>query len=405
MESRAKAKRRALGDRSGVALAFVAILLIIFIGMAALSIDLGMLLAARTEAQRVADAAALSGALSLLETPNDAALARGMAIDYAARNNIRKVSAEVLPGDVDVDLTQNRVRVRVLRTAERGNALANLFARMLGFETSNVTAAAAARVGVSAGVACPLPMAVVDRWWETGAGRLATSGDQFNPGVDIYNEGPLPASPGGPSQPTGYAVADRGMVLNIYQGDPGTAPLPGWFYLLQLNNPGAAAVRNAINGCVEGGPYEYGTSVSVQTGAAVGPVSQGFGDVIARDSTAFWGTGPNAPAGGCVFRPGAVDASGENVCVSSARIRPAFLIAPTDIPPSPGSNHSVTLRNFVGLFVICVGVLQPSQQTCTGSITTPGAGVHVRFIEYRGTGALALGEGTGSLVRTLQLVE
>src|SRR5262245_46730713 len=95
MSNRIPNSRGRFGDRSG-ALALVALMLIILLGAAALSVDLGMLLAARTEAQRAADAGALSGALSLMEAPGDEDRARQMAMEYAGINNIRGTTTNVL---------------------------------------------------------------------------------------------------------------------------------------------------------------------------------------------------------------------------------------------------------------------------------------------------------------------
>jgi hypothetical protein len=100
-----------------------------------------------------------------------------------------------------------------------------------------------------------------------------------------------------------------------------------------------------------------------------------------------------------------VDEDGNQVCVSSPRIKPAFLIAPGDVPTSSG-NADVPLRNFVGLFVICVGKLKPDQASCNGNINSnPDGGVWFRFVDYRGVNVLPPGENPGSLVRSLQLVE
>jgi Flp pilus assembly protein TadG len=211
-----------------VAVGLIALLLVVLLGMAALAVDFGMLLAARTEAQRAADAGALSGALSLLESPGNADQARAKAIEYAALNQVRGVGTTVLAGDVDVILAQDRVRVRVIRSSARGSALANFFARILGINTSDISAEAAAHAAVAAGVTCPWPFVIVDRWWETSAARLANSTDVFNSGVDVYNEGPVPAHPGGPALNTGYGEDDRGTLIRMYPGSPGDAPLPGW---------------------------------------------------------------------------------------------------------------------------------------------------------------------------------
>jgi Flp pilus assembly protein TadG len=403
------------GDRSGVAAGLIALMLMVFIGMAALSVDLGVLLAARTETQRAADAGALSGALSLWEAPGDVDRAKQMAIDYANQNVVHGAANDVLVGDVDVILDSTRVRVRVHRTSSRSSAIVNLFARLLGFPTSNVSAEAAAHMGSAAGVNCPLPFVVVDRWWETGPGRLADDlADTWNAGTDVYNEGPLQALPGSINEQTGYGEPDRGRILRIYPPDPSGTPLPGWAYLLELNDPGGSEVRAWIKDCDDPSvTFEYGDQIEIKNGMTTGPVDQGFthGEnaqggpgLITQDPNAYWGTGPNAPPGGCVMRPGQVDADGNQLCVSSPRIKPAFLISPSDVPTSPG-NTTVTLRNFVGLFTICVGVLNPDQQSCHGNIQNPGGGVWVRFVDYRGVNVLPPNENPGSLVRSLQLVE
>jgi Flp pilus assembly protein TadG len=445
MSKRVTSSRARFGDRRGVAASLIVMMLTVLLGAAALSVDLGMLVAARTEAQRSADAGALSGALSLMETPGDVDRAKQKAIEYAQMNDIRGTSNTVLLGDVDVVLAERRVRVRVIRSAARSSALANLFARVLGFETSDVSAEAAAHVAVAGGVNCPMPFAIIDRWWETSQGRLANSTEHYDGGsdeggTDIYNEGPIESLPGSSIQNTGYGEPDRGRILRIYPPDPNAAPMPGWSYQLDLAN-GGAGVRSWIQGCEDPDRvFSYGDPIQVQQGMDVGNVNLGFDSLIAQDPTAYWGTGPNAPTGGCVFRPGDVDDNGDQVCVSSPRIRPAFLINPDQVDTwSAGSRDggglvgtvtgvvggvtgalglgggssgtgggtlkTVTLQNFVGLFVICTGVLQPSQSSCTGSIQSPGGGVHVRFMDHHGVNVLPTGQAVGSLIKVLQLVE
>jgi hypothetical protein len=430
------AKGVGFGDRRGAALGIVVLLLLVFLGMAALSVDLGMLLAARTEAQRAADSGALSGALSLYEAPGDATRARDKAVELADLNDVRGTTNAVLTGDVDVDLSLDRVRVRVIRTPSRGTAIVNFFARILGFDASSVSAEAAAHMAVAGGVTCPLPFVVVDRWWETSGGRLATQTDTWDPPSDVYNEGPLLSLPGSPVQKTGYGIPDRGRMLRIYPGSPSGTPQTGWAYILAIaDDQSGNVVRSWITGCPR--PeivYSYGMRTEVKSGMTDGPVQMGFDTLVAQDPTAFWGTGGNAPPGGCVFRPGVVDQGGNHVCVSSPRIKPLFLIGPGDTPAggsesSDGSGGGsgrgsgggggggvggggvgtgtspATLRNFVGVFVICAGVLNPSQTSCSGSLQSGGGGVHVRFVNYRGVNPLPPGQNTGSLLRVLQLVE
>jgi hypothetical protein len=226
--------------------------------------------------------------------------------------------------------------------------------------------------------------------------------------------------------------------MRVYPSDPQGAPTPGWSYQLDLAN-GGDGVREWIQGCADPERiFEYEDGVQVQQGMDLGNVAHGFDSLIAQDPTAYWGTGPNAPAGGCVFRPGAVDAQGNSICVSSPRLRPMFLISPQDVNTwsqsdsdggggggsgsgrgqgggtsgGSGSNgtgggtlQTVTLQNFVGVFVVCAGALQPNQSSCTGNIQSPGGGVHVRFVDYHGVSARPPNQASSSLIKVLQLVE
>jgi hypothetical protein len=82
------------------------------------------------------------------------------------------------------------------------------------------------------------------------------------------------------------------------------------------------------------------------------------------------------------------------------------MVSPEDDPA--GGRSDIEIRNFVGLFVVCVGIIQPSGTSCTGNLTgpaNPDRGVHMRFVDYRGVSALPPGQNPGSLVRIIQLVE
>jgi hypothetical protein len=336
-------------------------------------------------------------------------MARAAAIETATMNDVAGTDNTVLTEDVDVNLSDARVRVRVIRNARRGTSLVNFFAKVLGFDTSVVAAMGAARAGEANGVNCPLPFVLVDRWWETTTNALADSADQYTRTVDIYNAGPLVTWPGSTTQPTGYGQPDRGRILRVYPPGPSGAAYPGWAFLLELSDPGGNEVRYWIKSCRDpNAVFEYGDSIEIKNGMTTGPVDQGFTDgadgLIAQDPTAYWGTGPNSPPGGCVFRPGVVDENGEHICVSTPRTKPAFLISPDDVPTSPG-NDWVTLRNFVGLFVVCVGVLNNDDATCHGNINSAGGGVWFRFVDYRGVNMAPAGSHPGSLTRIIQLVE
>ncbi|MEJ2343645.1 MAG: pilus assembly protein TadG-related protein [Gemmatimonadales bacterium] len=143
-------------DERGATAAFVAVGLFMMLGMVALAVDLGVLLGARTDSQRVADASALAGAASFITLPYDTDRPRDWAIEYAAKNTVHGSPATVLPEDVDVLLDEQKVRVRVRNITERGNAIRTIFARVLGWDEVNVGTVAAAEAsqyifGVTAG--------------------------------------------------------------------------------------------------------------------------------------------------------------------------------------------------------------------------------------------------------------
>src|SRR5437016_14185801 len=71
-----RASIRMVESETGSVIVMVALTLVVLLGFLALGIDLGMLFAARTDAQRAADAAALSGASAFVDTPPAAAVAQ-----------------------------------------------------------------------------------------------------------------------------------------------------------------------------------------------------------------------------------------------------------------------------------------------------------------------------------------
>src|SRR2546426_5394992 len=70
-----RASIRMVESETGSVIVMVALTLVVLLGFLALGIDLGMLFAARTDAQRAADAAALSGASAFVDNPPAAAVA------------------------------------------------------------------------------------------------------------------------------------------------------------------------------------------------------------------------------------------------------------------------------------------------------------------------------------------
>jgi hypothetical protein len=288
----------------------VTIGLVAIIGMAALAIDLGVLFTARSEAQRAAEAGAHAGATVLTYASNDEAGARRMAVTFAEANPVRGVDVEVLDEDVDVDLANQLVRVRVQRSTARANPVATFFARIFGMNTADIGAAAAAQSWPGLGINCPLPLVMPDRWSTTPAPSYTwpTASDTFDPINDVYH--PWMSSPPAGYQPTGYGTPDRGQRILITMSSPSDSPQPGWYYSIRL--PGAAGgadFRSAIAGCWDPDAiYEKGMEVIKEPGNMVGPTLQGFRDLINQDPDAMWN--PGAVAGGCVTNRGDNDCRG-----------------------------------------------------------------------------------------------
>jgi Flp pilus assembly protein TadG len=101
----------------GATLIFVALVLFVLLGIAALAVDLGVMYTARTSAQHAADAAALAGAVTFVKEPmaDQPDTASGAAVAVGTQNailGVPVVSSEVL---TNVDLDNRRVRVTISR--------------------------------------------------------------------------------------------------------------------------------------------------------------------------------------------------------------------------------------------------------------------------------------------------
>ncbi len=133
--------------------------------MLALAIDLGMLYKTRAEAQRAADAAALSGAsvfleLAILEVDKvDSAEAR--AHQLAEANYM--TGGLIVPSEVTVQVLPDSEKVRVW---VRRAAVPTWFARIFGITSVPVGAMAAAEATEAGTTNCVKPFLIPDFWEE-----------------------------------------------------------------------------------------------------------------------------------------------------------------------------------------------------------------------------------------------
>jgi hypothetical protein len=174
--------RRRVTYQRGNTLVMVAASMTVILALAALGVDLISFYAARSEAQRSADAAALAGATFWARsgcTSSGSGCsgfqtgAMNAAIDIGNQNLIAGVSPNIQPGDFSwppspVPNSNPQMRVTVQRTAARGNALPTFFAKILGFSSVDVSATATAEAynpgtqGPEVGNLCVKPWLIPD---------------------------------------------------------------------------------------------------------------------------------------------------------------------------------------------------------------------------------------------------
>ena len=392
---------RSLSDERGITAVIVALSLIALMGIAALAIDVGMLLTARTEAQRAADAGAMAGAGMLISAPGDDAAARNEAQDFATMNAVIGITPSVLDEDVEI-IAGDRLRVSVRNTAERGNPIPTFFARVFNINAVDVGAVAAAEISGAGAADCLLPVALPDEWIDNG-------NEMWDPPpVDTYIPWPEPGY-------TGYGEDDIGRQIEIktFETEDPNAPAfcqtseafdacnvfgddrwKCWWRETPPNQGGGGGVETLdplIRSCstevMELGETIYAASGS---GNKQSLVQEAFADVVDSDPTAYWDE-----SAGCAARPG------EGCITSSPRMRRLPLIDPNSVIPDPidGARTEATITNFGGVFIEKV-----SCSSNVGHKVGPAGrwNVYVRFMGFTGGNAI---DRDDALLKTIRLVE
>lgn len=151
MNSAHRHTRRFAGEpRRGAMLVLVTIMMVVVFGVAIFAVDLGWIVANRTQLQSAADAAALAGASTLVENVTLAAV-EAESLQYAQVNapvSFATVSFGTWePGTKTFTLDNfnpTAVRVVVERTAQRGNAIPSFLAKVFGHSQFDATVASIA---------------------------------------------------------------------------------------------------------------------------------------------------------------------------------------------------------------------------------------------------------------------
>jgi len=151
--------RSMVRDDGGAIFIIVALSMPVIFGAAAASVDVGQLLYIQSELRATADAAALAATDEL----EDEDAAKALAVQYAVSNMPIAQNGDVVdPDDVIIGnwstdtntftaagSPTNAVQVTARRSSDNGNAVSLYFARMIGFDTSDVEVISVASVSFS----------------------------------------------------------------------------------------------------------------------------------------------------------------------------------------------------------------------------------------------------------------
>ena len=284
-------------DERGMSLVFVGVGFMAFLAATTLAIDVGMFATARSQAQNSADAGALAGAIALYFNDYDdrstGGPAKQNAMVTARANQVVGEQVDVQPADVTFPLgptgLNNRVKVRVFRTAGRFNPVDTLMGKYFGVVNVNIEAEATAEASPANAMTCVKPFTIPDRWIENQTPPWDAD-DTF----DVVDQHGNPVAhpdeyiPAGETGYTGYnAERDKGMLLMIRAGT-GNNIMPSFYF------------SYAMGGISGGSEYEwniancnttimgFGDLLLAEPGNMVGPTTDGIDQLIAKDPNAEW---------------------------------------------------------------------------------------------------------------------
>ena len=404
-------------DERGSILIPVAVCLLGLLTFSAFTIDQGVMLSSRRQAQNSADAGALAAALYLAwDDPAGQAGAQAMGVAAAQVNEVWGSAPDVTLTDVTflpcppgapglVDLC---VRVDVYRNQGR-NPLPAFFASLAGVTEQGVRATATAQVVYGSSASCLLPFAIPDRFElreEEGtesAGGLpdaiddSTSptanypddegdGDAWDVVGDTFDIVETQGQQGGNPLngitddyvPGSQAVGGSGFdsyrdhgIRFVFRPQVQSEISPSFWFPIVLSGPGSINTQRDIMNCGDT-EVEVGDLLAQEPGFAAGPIRRGINHLVSLDSNAIWDSSHLNPdgtygniSGGCLA---------DQSCGRSPRWRavPVFDIRNYMTGHRTGRGD-IVVTSFVGMWVEGM-----DGNNVAGNITTfdfdPGAG-------------------------------
>ena len=263
--------------------------LVAFMSASMLALDVGMFMVARTQAQAAADAGALAGATALYydnwndRTATGPAVQNAITAATAQANAVMKKPVSVIPADVTFPKPE-QVKVRVQRTAGRGNPLLPFIAPMFGIYEVDLGATATAEAAPANAMTCVKPFTIPDKWEErTGDPELFDYLDNKDQPLAVQDRY-VPPGPGY----TGYnSERDRGTQIIIKAGN-GSNIAPSIYYPYAMGaGTGADWYRENVVGC-NTTMMDFDDLMVAEPGNMSGPTKQGVQELIDKDPTAYW---------------------------------------------------------------------------------------------------------------------
>jgi Flp pilus assembly protein TadG len=344
-------------DERGMSMVFIAVGFMAFLTATTLSIDVGMFMAARTQAQSAADAGALAGATALVHDSFTDRTANGpvvqSAVNTAVANQIVGAAPAVAPSDVTFPVgptgLANRVAVSVYRTAARGNAVPTLMGSVFGVNFVDIGATAIGEASPANAMTCVKPFMIPDKWREVsnsagapdGPWSTASSFDEYDKNGNLLAH-PDVYIPAGQTGYTGYTIANDVGTPLVLRAGTGDQPNPSFYYSWKMpGDIGGNFYRDNIDNCNTSViSYDPNNPVYMtqEPGDKSGPTLQGIQDLIDKDPDAGWD--PNCK---CV--------TGSKFA-TSPRVFPIPLFNPQYYAEGKanGRGASFELANFLGFF-------------------------------------------------------
>jgi len=372
-------------DEKGNVLVTVALVLVVLIGFAVLTIDVGMASSARTQAQRAADAAALAGAFTYVTNPNLTGQALTDAVtnsakNTAAQNTILGTAVTASEVTVSVDTANRRV------TTTLTHSTPTFFAGIFGQTSVSIGATGIAEAAASAtGDKCVSPWFIPNTALATDSNICDTTvgkSGKVTPGACSDKQFLVdPTTKLETQYAKDWITANPTRQFGIKPNNPGNAISPSDFMAIQLpDSNGGNDYRQNIATC-PASAIACANSYTAQTGNDVGNTKKGVCQRITydQDQTCSGSVDTWQAVGQYLHPDGTVGNTSRSLAV--APIVDVCNFTPCGVPS--GTNPVFPVIGFAFIFIDGIG-------TCPGG---GGQCVLARLINVTGCGS---GGGAGA---------